>query len=77
LLRNQLDGQQPWTLALVQKAMASGKDNRQVNLAVKVPVLMLYVTAVEEEDGTVHFFDDIYGHDERLNALLTKGRPYP
>jgi murein L,D-transpeptidase YcbB/YkuD len=77
LLRNQLDGQQPWTLALVQKAMDSGKDNRQVNLAVKVPVLILYVTAVAEEDGTVHFFDDIYGHDERLNALLAKGRPYP
>jgi L,D-transpeptidase YcbB len=76
LLRNQLDGQQPWTLALVQQAMDSGKDNRQVNLAVKIPVLILYVTAVAEEDGTVHFFDDIYGHDKRLNALLAKGRPY-
>jgi hypothetical protein len=30
-----------------------------------------------EEDGTVHFFDDIYGHDQRLNALLAKGPPYP
>jgi murein L,D-transpeptidase YcbB/YkuD len=64
-------------LALVQKAMDSGRDNRQVNLAVKIPVLILYVTAVAEEDGTVHFFDDIYGHDKRLNALLAKGRPYP
>jgi L,D-transpeptidase YcbB len=77
LLRNQLDGQQPWTLELVQKAMDSGQDNRQVNLATKIPVLILYVTAVAEEDGTVHFFDDIYGHDQRLNALLAKGRPYP
>ena len=77
LLRNQLDGQQPWTLALVQTAMDSGKDNRQVNLATKIPVLILYVTAVAEEDGTVHFFDDIYGHDQRLNALLAKGPPYP
>jgi L,D-transpeptidase YcbB len=76
LLRNQLDGQQPWTLALVQQAMDSGRDNRQVNLAVKIPVLILYVTAVAEEDGTVHFFDDIYGHDKRLNALLAKGPPY-
>ncbi len=77
LLRNQLDGQQPWTLSLVQKAMDSGKDNRQVNLATKIPVLILYVTAVAEEDGTVHFFDDIYGHDQRLNAVLAKGPPYP
>jgi L,D-transpeptidase YcbB len=77
LLRNQLDGQQPWTVALVQKAMDSGRDNRQVNLTVQVPVLLLYVTAVAEEDGTVHFFDDIYGHDKRLDAVLAKGPPYP
>jgi L,D-transpeptidase YcbB len=76
LLRNQLDGQEPWTVARAQAAMDSGKDNRQVNLAVKVPVLILYVTAVAEEDGTVHFFDDIYGHDKRLNDLLAKGPPY-
>jgi murein L,D-transpeptidase YcbB/YkuD len=77
LLRNQPDGQQQWTVARVEAAMDSGKDNRQVNLTVKVPVLILYVTAVAEEDGTVHFFDDIYGHDKRLNALLAKGPPYP
>jgi L,D-transpeptidase YcbB len=77
LLRNQPDGQQPWTVARAQTAMDSSKDNRQVNLTVKVPVLILYVTAVAEEDGTVHFFDDIYGHDKRLNALLAKGPPYP
>ena len=77
LLRNQPDGQQPWTVAIVQTAMDSGKDNRQVNLNAQVPILILYVTAVAEEDGTVHFFDDIYGHDKRLNALLAKGPPYP
>ncbi len=77
LLRNQTDGQQPWTVARAQTAMDSGQDNRQVNLTVKVPVLILYVTAVAEEDGTVHFFDDLYGHDKRLNTLLAKGPPYP
>jgi L,D-transpeptidase YcbB len=76
LLRNQPDGEQPWTVARAQSAMDSGKDNRQVNLKAQVPVLILYVTAVAEEDGTVHFFDDIYGHDKRLNALLAKGPPY-
>jgi L,D-transpeptidase YcbB len=75
LLRKQFDGQQPWTVELVKNAMDSGKDNRQVNLTMKVPVLILYVTAVAEEDGTVHFFDDIYGHDKRLNSLLVKARP--
>jgi murein L,D-transpeptidase YcbB/YkuD len=48
-----------------------------VNLKTPVPVLLLYVTAVAEEDGSVHFFDDIYGHDRKLNAVLAKGPPYP
>ena len=77
LLRNQPDGNEPRTVARAQAAMDSGKDNRQVNLTVKFPVLILYETAVAEEDGTIHFFDDIYGHDKRLNALLIKGPPYP
>jgi murein L,D-transpeptidase YcbB/YkuD len=76
LLRKQPDGS-TWTVQRVQTAMDSGKDNTQVNLATPVPVLILYVTAVAEEDGTIHFFDDIYGHDKKLNALLVKGPPYP
>jgi murein L,D-transpeptidase YcbB/YkuD len=76
LLRKQPDGS-TWTVQRVQSAMDSGKDNTQVNLATPVPVLILYVTAVAEEDGTIHFFDDIYGHDKKLNTLLVKGPPYP
>jgi L,D-transpeptidase YcbB len=73
LLRNQ----PPWTLEKVQQAMQSGPDNQQVNLNTPVPVLILYVTAVVEEDGSVHFFDDIYGYDKTLEAVLAKGQPYP
>jgi murein L,D-transpeptidase YcbB/YkuD len=73
LLRNQ----PPWTLEKVQAAMQTGPDNQQVNLKVPIPVLILYITAVVEEDGSVHFFDDIYGHDKSLEALLAKGPPYP
>jgi len=29
------------------------------------------------EDGVVHFFDDIYGHDAALDKALAKGYPYP
>jgi hypothetical protein len=32
---------------------------------------------VDEEDGTVHFFDDIYGYDAELQKVLAKGPPYP
>jgi hypothetical protein len=30
-----------------------------------------------EENGEVYFFNDIYGHDQTLNAVLAKGPPYP
>jgi L,D-transpeptidase YcbB len=73
LLRNQ----SPWTLEKVQQAMQSGPDNQQINLNKPIPVLILYVTAVVEEDGSVHFFDDIYGYDKTLEAVLAKGQPYP
>lgn len=73
LLRNQ----SPWTLEKVRAAMQSGPNNQQVNLKVPVPVLILYITAVVEEDGSVHFFNDIYGHDKSLQELLAKGPPYP
>jgi murein L,D-transpeptidase YcbB/YkuD len=76
LLRNQSDGAQQWTVERAQAAMDSGKNNQQVNLKTSVPVLLLYETAVTEEDGTVHFFDDIYGHDRKLDTLLAKGPPY-
>lgn len=73
LLRNQ----PPWTLDKVRAAMQSGTNNQQVNLKVPIPVLILYITAVAKEDGSVHFFNDIYGHDKSLEALLAKGPPYP
>jgi murein L,D-transpeptidase YcbB/YkuD len=72
LLRNQ----PPWNLERAQAAMQSGRDNQQVNLTTPVPVLMIYVTAVVEPDNSVHFFNDIYGHDKALNAVLAKGPPY-
>ena len=42
-----------------------------------IPVLILYVTAVVEEDGGVYFFNDIYGLDQSLDAVLAKGYPFP
>jgi murein L,D-transpeptidase YcbB/YkuD len=72
-----LQAQPKWTLDAVKAAMQSGPDNQQVNLTPPVPVVIIYLTAVVEEDGEVYFFDDIYGHDKLLNAVLAKGPPYP
>jgi L,D-transpeptidase YcbB len=72
-----LQGQPRWTLDAVKAVMQSGPDNQQVNLEKPVPVVIIYLTAVVEENGEVYFFDDIYGHDRSLNAVLAKGPPYP
>ena len=45
-----------------------------VRLAEPLPVLIAYGTAMVKE-GRVHFHDDIYGHDRRLDAALRQPRP--
>jgi L,D-transpeptidase YcbB len=66
-----------WTLDRVKAAMTTGRDNQQVNLTNPIPVLILYVTAIVEEDGEVFFFNDIYGLDKSLDAVIAKGYPFP
>ena len=66
-----------WTLDRVQAAMEGGQDDLQVKLTKPIPVLILYGTAVVDETGVVHFFDDLYGHDAALENVLEKGYPYP
>jgi L,D-transpeptidase YcbB len=58
-----------WTPEKIRAAM-DGDSTFQVKLAQPVHVLILYGTAVATEDRAVHFFDDIYGQDRRLEALL-------
>jgi murein L,D-transpeptidase YcbB/YkuD len=72
-----LRDQPKWTLDTVKAAMQSGPDNQQVNLTPPVPVVIIYLTALVEENGEIYFFNDIYGHDQTLNAVLAKGPPYP
>jgi murein L,D-transpeptidase YcbB/YkuD len=66
-----------WDKTRVQSAMQTGKDNYQVNLREPIPVLILYGTAIVDDKGEVHFFDDVYGHDAALKRALAKGYPYP
>jgi L,D-transpeptidase YcbB len=66
-----------WTLERVREGMQSGKDDVTVSLAKRVPVFIVYGTALAYENGEVHFSDDIYGHDASLAAALAKGYPYP
>jgi len=72
-----LRDQPQWTLERVRAAMQDGRDNQRVNLTKPIPVLILYATAIVEEDGAVYFTQDIYGHDQKLKQALAKGYPYP
>lgn len=65
-----------WDSARIRAAM-NGSTPQQVNLAHKIPVLIVYATVVVLEDGLVHFYDDIYKHDAALEKVLAKGYPYP
>jgi murein L,D-transpeptidase YcbB/YkuD len=72
-----LRGQGDWDLAKVQQAMKSGPDNRTVVLKTPIPIVIFYVTGLVEDDGHVHFFDDIYKYDAEMEKVLQKGPPYP
>jgi L,D-transpeptidase YcbB len=65
-----------WDIDHVRAAM-NGSPNQQENLAHPIPVLILYGTVIVTENGIVHFYDDIYGHDAALEKVLAKGYPYP
>ena len=77
-----LDGQDPWDEDSIHEAMfgptdgSEPKNNRQVGLKTPLPVSITYLTANADEDGTMHFFNDIYGYDKQLEEALAKGRPY-
>jgi murein L,D-transpeptidase YcbB/YkuD len=77
-----LDGQkdkdgEEWDQEKVHEAMTDGPDNHQVNLKTPLPIVIFYMTAEVEEDGEVHFFDDIYHYDSDMQKVLEKGPPYP
>ncbi len=66
-----------WDLQQVEHAMNEGRNNLRVNLASPIPVLVVYQTAIVEENGEVHFSHDIYLHDATLEEELAKGHQYP
>src|SRR5438270_499711 len=70
VLRNSTE----WTPARVEDAMV-GNQSLNVKLGNPVPVFVVYDTAVVEENGDVHFFDDIYGQDAALEKALAAAQP--
>ena len=65
-----------WDLERVRATMHGDKDNLQVNLTTRIPVLIVYGTAGVNEENQIKFFDDIYGYDAELEKALAAGYPY-
>ena len=76
LAEHVLSRKKGWDRARVDALIAQGKW-RQVSLSTPLDVYVLYGTAVADLDGTVRFFRDIYGHDERLTQALEKAADAP
>jgi murein L,D-transpeptidase YcbB/YkuD len=65
-----------WGRDRIVEAMNGGQPTRVV-LDKPFPVIIFYTTVLAGTDGTVAFYDDIYGHDEALAGALAAGYPYP
>ena len=58
-----------WTPEKIDSAMNSGREN-WYTLKSKIPVYIGYFTAWVDNDGTIHFYNDIYKRDELLASML-------
>lgn len=61
-----------WTVERIREAM-NGEATRAVRVRSATPVLIVYGTALVAEDGTVSFYDDVYGYDAELERALDAG----
>jgi murein L,D-transpeptidase YcbB/YkuD len=59
-----------WSADAIEAATC-GQATFTVKLATPVPVYILYGTVVMDSHGDALFFDDIYGYDRKLEALLS------
>ena len=59
-----------WTEERIRAAMAQGT-SATLRLSEPLPVLIAYGTSLVK-NGRIHFFEDIYGHDRRLDAALQR-----
>lgn len=64
-----------WDRARIDAAIATG-ERQNVQLAKKVPVAWIYLTAWMTRDGTVHFRDDIYEQDTQLLDAAAEERSF-
>jgi len=70
-----LEGEGSWNRERIVDAM-NAEQTLTIPVHRPITVLILYGSAVVEETGEVHFFDDVYGYDVVLEHQLAHGYPY-
>ena len=68
-----LDDNAGWGRREIDAGIAKG-ERVDIRLTHKVPVAWVYLTGWVTRDQTIHFRDDVYGHD-RKPALVADARP--
>lgn len=58
-----------WTPEKIAAAL-NGPPNQRVYLTKPIELMILYGTASATESGRVRFFEDLYGHDRKLDQVL-------
>ena len=58
-----------WDQAHIDEALNTG-DQKFVNVKHPIPVLITYYTAWVDDNGALHFADDIYGRDKTAVAKM-------
>ncbi len=71
-----LRDQPAWTPEKIEAAM-QGEKPTQANLKQPLTVVIFYDTVHVNSEAVVFFVEDIYGHDRALDAVLSRGYPYP
>ncbi len=74
MLADYLLGDAGWSPERIRETV-SGDKRHVVTLPRPIPVYLVYWTAWVENDGTVHFRDDVYGRDKLLATALEAGVP--
>ena len=59
-----------WDVAKVRESLNKGGNNNEIPMEKKIMVHMTYFTALVDDNGKLHTFPDVYGHERRITLAL-------
>ena len=59
-----------WDTAKTRESLNKGGNNNEIPVEHKIMIHMTYFTALVDDDGKLHTFPDVYGHERRITLAL-------